>query len=432
MKYESLKNDFFTENRKRFAKQMKKNSMAVFVANEIMPRSADASYKWRQSPDLFYLSGIDQEETMLIIFPDAPQKKWREILFVRETNEHIKTWEGEKLTIMQASEVSGIETVFWSKSFDALLHTLALQADAIYLNTNENDRAVSEIPTADIIFADKIKQKFPLHQLLRAAPIMAALRTVKSKYEIALTQKAVDITHSAFERILQYVKPGVWEYEIEAEMIHEFIRNKSTGHAFDPIVATGANACVLHYVSNNKQCKTGDLVLLDFGAEYANYNADMTRTIPVSGKFTKRQKEVYNAVLSVMKQAKSMMKPGISLFDFNNSIGEVMEAELVKLKLLKTQDIKNQQKNNPLYKKYFPHGTSHFLGLDVHDIGDRYAKLPSGALLTCEPGIYIPEEGIGIRLENDIYVTSKGNTDLMEKVPLEAEAIEEWMNKKTK
>ena len=432
MKYEKLNNELFIANRKRLAKKMKSNSIAVFTANELMPRSADATYKWRQNPDLFYLTGVDQEETLLIVFPDAPLKKWREILFVKETNEQIKVWEGEKLSIAEAKDVSGIETVMWSNNFEQMLKTLALQAEHIYLNLNENDRATSSIWTAENVLAHSIKQKFPLHRIERAAPLMAELRAKKSAYEIELTQQAIDITNLAFHRLLKFVKPTVWEYEIEAEIIHEFIKNKATGHAFGPIVASGANACVLHYEPNNKQCKAGDLVLIDYGAEYANYNADMTRTIPVSGRFTKRQKEVYNAVLSVMKTATTMMKPGILLFDYNNSIGEIMEAELVKIKLLKLADIKKQDKERPLYKKYFPHGTAHFLGLDVHDIGDRYAKLPNGALLTCEPGIYIPEEGIGIRLENNIYVTEKGNIDLMAKVPIEADEIEELMNKKTK
>jgi len=430
MRYEIIDNNLFKENRKNFIKHLKANSIAVFTSNDQMPKSADASYKWRQNPDLFYLTGVDQEETYLILYPDATLKKWREILFVRETNENLKVWEGEKLTKEQATKTSGIEEVVWSNSFNTILGNIILQAEHIYLNLNENDRANNPVEYGELRLARALKEKYPLHKFDRSAPIMAALRAVKSKQEIALTQTAIDITEKAFRRILKFIKPSKWEYEVEAEMIHEFTMNRATGHAFSPIIASGASACILHYEPNNKQCKAGDLLLLDYGAEYANYTADMTRTIPVSGKFTKRQKEVYNAVLRVMKEATSRMKSGIILNNLNEEMGEVMQEELVKLKLLKLADIKKQDKAKPLYKKYFPHGTSHFLGLDVHDVGNRYSKIKAGALLTCEPGIYIPEEEIGIRLENDILVTNGKPIDLMKNVPIEADEIEELMNKK--
>lgn len=432
MRYQTIDNRLFKENRKNFTKHLKPNSIAIFTSNDQMPKSADASYKWRQNPDLFYLTGIDQEETFLILYPDAPVKKWREVLFVRETNEYIKVWEGEKLTKEEASKTSGINDVLLSSAFQAALGNMILQAETIYLNLNENDRANNVVEYGELRFAKELKAKYPLHKYERSAPILNELRAVKSKIELELTQTAVDITAKAFNRILKFTKPNVWEYEIEAEMIHEFTINRATGHAFSPIIAAGASSCILHYEPNNKQCKDGDLLLLDFGAEYGNYNADMTRTIPVNGKFSKRQKEVYNAVLRVMKFATSQMKAGIVLNDFNKSIGDVMEKELIDLKLLKLADVKKQDPEKPLYKKYFPHGTSHFLGLDVHDIGNRYGKIKAGALLTCEPGIYIPEEKIGIRLENDILVTNGKPIDLMKNVPIEAEEIEELMNKKTK
>jgi Xaa-Pro aminopeptidase len=373
---------------------------------------------------------VDQEDTFLVIFPDAPVPEWREILFVRETNEHIRTWEGNKLTKEDAQAVSGVHEVRWSSSFQASLAALLYQADHVYLNTNENDRSGDTTESAEFKFAAKLKQRFPLHNFHRSAPIMADLRAVKSQHEVTQLKKAVEITEKGFRRLLKFVKPGVWEYEIEAELIHEYIRNRGTGHAYEPIIASGENACVLHYVANDQQCKKGDLLLLDCAAEYANYNADLTRTIPVSGKYTARQKDVYNAVLRVMKEARSMMKEGMVLYEFNMEVGKIMESELIKLKLIDKADVKKQDPKNPLFKKYFPHGTAHFLGIDVHDIGNRYGKLKAGAVLTCEPGIYIREEKIGIRIENNILITKGKPTDLMASVPIEAEEIEELMNSK--
>lgn len=430
MRYDAIDNSLFKLNRKNFAKQMKQGSVAIFVSNDMMTKSADSSYKWRQNPDLFYLTGVDQEDTFLVLFPDAPVPEWREILFVRETNDHIRTWEGNKLTKEDAQRVSGVNEVRWSSAFQASLAALLYQADHVYLNTNENDRSGDTTESAEFKFATKLKHRFPLHNFHRSAPIMADLRAVKSEHEVAQLKKAVEITEKGFRRLLKFVKPGIWEYEIEAELIHEYIRNRSTGHAYEPIIASGENACVLHYVANDQQCKKGDLLLLDCAAEYANYNADLTRTIPVSGKYTARQKAVYNAVLHVMREARSMMKEGLVLYDFNMEVGKIMEDELIKLKLIDKAAVKKQDPKNPLYKKYFPHGTAHFLGIDVHDIGNRYAKLKAGAVLTCEPGIYIREEKIGIRIENNILITKGKPTDLMASVPIEAEEIEELMNSK--
>lgn len=430
MRYAALPTDLFKQNRANYAKRLKKNSLAVFVSNDIITRSADASYKYRQNPDLFYLTGIDQEETFLILFPDAPEAKYREVLFVRRTSEQIMIWEGKKHTIEEAAKISGIKTVLWSEQFDAILDMLMHYTENVYLNSNEHDRSTSMGEATEILFAKKLMAKFPLHKYERSAPIMHDLRLSKSKYEVDLMKEAMDITRKGFLRALKFIKPGVWEYEIEAELIHEYLSNRGTGFAYEPIVATGENACVLHYVSNDMQCKAGEMVLMDCAAEYANYNADLTRTVPVNGKFAKRQKDVYNAVLRVHNEARSMMKAGEVLNELNLEVGKIMESELIGLKLLKKEDVKNQSKAAPLYKKYFPHGTAHFLGLDVHDVGNRFAKLKAGAILTCEPGIYIREEKLGIRIENNILVTNSKPVDLMANIPIEAEEIEELMNSK--
>lgn len=430
MRYQALPTELFKLNRANYTKKLKKNSLAVFVSNDIVTRSADASYKYRQNPDLFYLTGIDQEETFLILFPDAPEARYREVLFVRRTSEQIMIWEGKKHTIEEAAKVSGIKTVLWSEQFDAILDMLMHYTENVYLNSNEHDRSTSMGEATEILFAKKLMAKFPLHKYERSAPIMHDLRLSKSKYEVDLLKEAMNITRKGFLRALKFIKPGVWEYEIEAELIHEYLSNRATGFAYEPIVATGENACVLHYVSNDVQCKAGEMVLMDCAAEYANYNADLTRTVPVSGKFTKRQKDVYNAVLRVHNEARSMMKAGEVLNDLNLEVGKIMESELIGLKLLKKEDVKNQSKAAPLYKKYFPHGTAHFLGLDVHDVGNRFGKLKAGAVLTCEPGIYIREEKLGIRIENNILVTNGKPTDLMANIPIEAEEIEELMNSK--
>ncbi len=430
MRYDSINPELFKQNRKNLAKELKKNSIALLTSNVAMPDSADAFYKWRQNPDLFYLTGIDQEETFLMIFPDASVPEYREVLFIRQPNEHLETWEGKKLSKEQARRISGIEEVRWSSEIFGFAFSLMHLAEHVYLNTNEHDRASWKIDTYEVKFAERIMQSFPLHRYERLAPVMADLRMRKSTLEIALLNKAIEITRMGFMRTLKFVKPGVWEHEVEAELTHEYIRNRATRHAYEPIVASGENACFLHYNANNQQCRAGDLLLMDCAAEYANYCADLTRTIPVSGKFTKRQKDVYNAVLRIHNQAKTMMKPGINLFEFNKQVGDLMEGELIKLKLMKLTDVKKQDKRNPLYKKYFPHGTAHFLGLNTHDVGSRYKKVQAGVVLTCEPGIYIREEKIGIRLENNILVTKEKPIDLMANIPIEADEIETLMNTK--
>lgn len=427
MKYQSINPSLFIENRKRFAASLKPNSIAIFVSNDIMPTNADGSMGFVQNSDLFYLSGVDQEDTILVIYPDAVNGAHKEILFVKETNETIAIWEGAKLTKQQATEVSGIKSVMWSNGFDGFLKSLIFQSENIYLNSNEHTRRYIDVETAEMRFNKNIMAKFPLHKFERSAPIMHKLRAIKSKYEIELIQNACNITEKGFRRLLKFVKPGVMEYEIEAELVHEFVRNRSRGFAYGPIIASGFNACVLHYVENNKPCKDGDVILLDVAAEYGNYASDLTRCIPVNGKFTTRQKQVYNAVLRVMKSAINMLTVGNNIPDYHKAVGSLMEKELVDLGLISMDDIKNQNPEWPAYKKYFMHGTSHFLGLDVHDVGDFNRKLEEGMVFTCEPGIYIREENLGIRIENDILVTKNGPVDLMKNIPIEAEEIEALM-----
>lgn len=434
MKYTSIHKDFFIENRQRFEREIIPASLAIFHSNDEMPRSGDSTFPFRQNPDLYYLSGIDQEQTTLILFPESPIPAYKEVLFIRKTDEHIAVWEGQKYTIEEAREASGIKTVMWAEHFNQVLDMLMHYAQNVYLNLNEHDRFATQVPYKDLRFANEIKNKYPLHQYHRAAPIMAKLRVIKSQEEVNQIKKAIDITDKAFRRVLSFVRPGVAEFEIEAEITHEFLKNRATGHAYHPIIASGKNACVLHYNQNNQVCSDGDLILLDFGAEYGNYNADLTRTIPVNGKFTQRQKDVYNSVLHVMKAARAMLIPGNTLDDYNKEVGKIMEEELVKLDLLKAEEVKRPLKEGtlPLYKKYFMHGASHYLGLDVHDVGNRYEPMKAGMIFTCEPGIYIPEEGIGIRLENDILITESGPIDLMDKIPVEAAEIEELMAEKIK
>lgn len=429
MKYEAINPNLFIDNRKRLAAMMKPGSLAVFNSNDIMPTNADGTMNFRQNNDLFYLSGIDQEESILVIFPHAHDPAHREVLFLKETSEEIAIWEGEKHTKKSAFECSGIRTVYWLDQFHRVFNNLISEADTVYLNTNEHLRATIEVETRDSRFIKWIKERYPLHKLDRVAPLMHQLRSVKSAWEIELIQTACDITEKGFRRILPYIKPGVMEYEIEAELIHEFVRNRSRGFAYTPIIASGFNACVLHYIENNKECKAGDVVLMDFGAEYANYASDLTRCVPVSGRFTDRQKQVYNAVLSVMKGATKMLRPGTMLADYHKEVGKLMESELLKLGLLSKTDIENQDPARPAYKKYFMHGTSHFLGLDVHDVGLWHKPIQPGMVFTVEPGIYIREENLGIRLENDVMVTESGDPkDLMANIPLEADEIESLMN----
>lgn len=430
MKYAPIPSSLFINNRKRFVKELKPGSLALFNSNDIMPTSADGTLPFIQQTDIFWLSGVDQEESILLIFPDSKLPEHKEILFLKETNEQIAIWEGEKLTKEKAEEVSGIKTVYWLSQFPAVFHQLMCECQHVYLNSNEHLRAVVEVQTRDARFVKWCQEKYPLHDYQRVQPIMHRLRAIKSKEEIELIQAACNITEKGFRRLLTFVKPGVWEYEIEAELSHEFIRNRSRGFAYTPIIASGFNACVLHYIDNNKQCRAGDVILLDVAAEYANYASDLTRCLPVSGKFTKRQKNVYNAVLRVMKGAIGMLKAGNNILDYHEAVGKMMEEELIKLRLLRQSAVKKQDPKNPLYKKYFMHGTSHYLGLDVHDYGNKYAKFEPGMVFTCEPGIYIREENLGIRLENDILITKNGNEDLMKSIPIEAEEIEDLMNKR--
>lgn len=385
---------------------------------------------FQQARDLFYLSGADQEETILVLFPDAPYEEHREMLFVRETNEHIAVWEGEKLTKEKAYEVSGIKNVHWLKDFDKIFFEVMTQAERIYFNTNEHYRQSVETETREDRFIKATKAKFPAHSWERSNPILQSLRSVKDQIELDILQKACDITEKGFRRVLDFVKPGVWEYEIEAEYMHEFLRNRSRGFAYTPIIASGNNANVLHYIENNQQCKAGDLILMDVGAEYANYSSDMSRTIPVSGRFTKRQREVYDAVNRVKDNATKMLVPGNYWKEYHKEVGELMTKELLDLKLLDKADVKNQDPNWPAYKKYFMHGTSHHIGLDTHDYGVLWEKMTENMVFTVEPGIYIPEEGFGIRLEDDVVIQKSGEPyNLMRNIPIEAEEIEDLMNK---
>ncbi|MDI9340285.1 MAG: aminopeptidase P family protein [Sediminibacterium sp.] len=429
MKYDQIDQSLFTENRNKFRQLLKPGSAAIFVSNDIMPTNADGAMGFRQSSDLFYLTGVDQEDTILFIFPDVKDGKHKEILFIKETSELIAIWEGAKLTKAEATAVSGIEHVYWHHEFEKIVKPFLFQAEFLYLNQNEHTRQYIATETAEMRFNKQITAKYNLHKTERSAPLMQRIRSIKSAREIELIQQACDITEKGFRRLLSFVKPGVWEYEIEAELIHEFVRNRSRGFAYGPIIASGFNACVLHYVENSKQCKDGDVILLDVAAEYANYASDLTRCLPVNGRFTKRQKEVYNAVLRVMKGATKMLTVGNTFEKYNKAVGELMTEELLQLGLLKTEDVKKQDSAWPAFKKYFMHGTSHFLGLDVHDVGFFYEPMQAGMVFTVEPGIYIREENLGIRLENNILVTANGQLDLMKNIPIEADEIESLMNR---
>ncbi|MES2807183.1 MAG: aminopeptidase P family protein [Bacteroidota bacterium] len=428
MKYLPIENNLFTINRKNFVSRLKSNSIAVFHANDEFPRSGDQAFIFKQNADFFHLTGIDQEQSILLLYPDCPNSVYKEVLFLRQTNEHIAVWEGHKYTKDEARAASGIQQVYWLSEYENILHSIINYADNIYINTNENDRASFTVPYRDLRMLNDLRSKYPLHNYERSALIMRDLRAVKSDIEVQLTQKAIAITKDAFERVLKFTKPGVTEYEIEAEIIHEFIRQRATGHAYNPIIASGKNAIVLHYIDNNQVCNDGDVILFDFGAEYGNYNADMSRSIPVNGRFTKRQRDVYNAVLRVMNAAKEMLVEGTIWNEYHEEVGKVMTGELIDLGLLTKHDVEKQDPKMPAYKKYFMHGTSHHLGIDVHDFASRYKPFEAGNILTCEPGIYIPAENLGIRLENNILITKGGNIDLMADIPLEADHIEEIMN----
>ena len=429
MRYLPIDSRLFIENRQKFAAALKPSAIAVFNSNDIMPASADGVRSFIQNTDIFYLSGIDEEESIVLIFPEAGEEKHKEILFIKETSEDIAIWEGPKYSKEEASKISGIRTVYWTREFEKVFKSLVFEADRIYLNTNEHLRADDIVETRDARFLKWCKRRYPLHRYERAAPIMHRLRPVKSRIEVELIKRACNITTKAFLRLLDVIRPGVWEFEIEAEIVHAFLTHRSRGPAYASIVASGPNACILHYVQNNRQCADGDLLLMDFGAEYANYASDLTRTVPVSGKFTPRQKDIYNAVLRVQKAAIQMLEPGNSFESYNKEVGIVMEKELIGLGLLDSEAVKSQNPDDPLYKQYFMHGISHHMGLDVHDLGSKYRKFEDGMILTCEPGIYIKAEGIGVRLENDILITKDGPMNLMENVPVEADEIESLMNK---
>ena len=429
MKYHQIDRNLYIKNRKNFAAKMKPSSLAIFNSNDIYPISADSTMPFQQHRDIFYLSGVDQEESILVIFPDCPNEKHREILFLKETNDHIAVWEGEKLTKERALEVSGIKTVYWLQDLQKILFEIMTQCDTVYINTNEHYRANVDTETREARFTKWLLEKYPAHQVAKSNPILQRLRSVKDPIELDLIQNACEITEKGFRRVLDFVKPGVWEFEIEAEYMHEFLRNRSRGFAYTPIVASGNNANVLHYIENNQQCKDGDLILMDVGAEYANYASDMSRTIPVNGKFTKRQKEVYDAVNRVKNDATKLLVPGAFWKEYHVEVGKLMTSELIGLGLLDKTDVKNEDPDWPAYKKYFMHGTSHHMGLDTHDYGLLWEPIKANMVFTVEPGIYIPEEGFGIRLEDDVVVQEQGEPfNLMRNIPIEAEEIEDIMN----
>jgi Xaa-Pro aminopeptidase len=429
MKYQKIDKQLFENNRQRFIQQLAPKSIAIFNSNDIYPISADSTMPFNQHRDIFHLSGVDQEESVLVIFPDAYESKHKEILFLKETSELIAIWEGEKLTKETAYETSGITNVFWLDQMPAIMKVLMSQAENVYINTNEHTRANTETETREDRYIKALQAQYPAHTYKKSAPIMHQIRSIKHSIELELMQKACDITDKGFRRILSFIEPNVMEYEIEAELMHEFLSNRSKGWAYTPIIASGKNACVLHYIENNQTCFAGDVILMDFGAEYANYASDMTRCVPVSGKFTARQKEVYNAVLAVKKGAEQMLVPGTIMGEYHAEVGKLMESELLGLGLIDQTDIKNQNPDWPAYKKYFMHGTSHFIGLDTHDVGLWTEPIKENMVFTCEPGIYIPEENLGIRLEDDLVVQKSGAAkNLMGHIPIEADEIEDLMN----
>jgi len=429
MKYKQISNKLFIKNRAKFVGQMEPSSVAIFNSNDIYPISADSTMPFQQHRDIFYLSGVDQEESILVLCPDAFDKKHKEMLFLKETNEHIAVWEGEKLTKEKAFETAGIKSVFWLTDYDSVMKQVLAQVKNIYINTNQHTRANTEVETREDRFIKQLKPKYPAHQYLNSATILHQIRSVKEPEEIALMQEACDITEKGFRRILKTIQPGITEYEIEAELLHEFIKNRSKGWAYTPIVGSGSSACVLHYIENNKICKDGDVILMDFGAEYGNYASDMTRCVPVNGRFTGRQKAVYQSVLKVKKSAEKLLVPGTFMHEYHQEVGELMTKELIDLGLIDQTDVKNQNPDWPAYKKYFMHGTSHFIGLDTHDVGLWTEPIKEGMVFTCEPGIYIPAEGLGVRLEDDLVVQKSGSPfNLMKNIPIEVEEIEDLMN----
>jgi len=429
MKYTALDSQIFIQNRKRFVSKMQKNSIAIFVSNDEYPLNGDALHDFKQNTELYWLSGIEQEGSMVVLFPDNPDSKFREVLVLVRPQELKEIWDGKRLRANEASTISGIKTIVWVDVIDASLQQWVHLADAIYLDSNENDRKNNLLRTSEYRFIDEMKARYPLHNFCRAATIMKELRAVKTKEEVKVIQKAIDITEVAFRRLLQFIQPGVKEYEIEAEIYHSFLSQRATGVAYHSIIASGDNARTLHYTSNNNVCKDGELILMDFGAEYGGYCADLTRTVPVNGKFTKRQKEVYNACLHLHDYAKSILKPGISILNYTDKVGEEASKQFLKIGLLSKSDIKNEDAENRAYRKYLYHGISHHLGLDVHDLGTRTAPITAGMVFTVEPGIYIKEEKMGVRIENNIFITKTGHQDLMKNIPNKAEEIEALMRR---
>jgi len=429
MKYLPLNPDIFKQNRKRFIEKMEPGSIAIFNSNDELPTNGDALYKFKQNTDLFWLTGIEQEDTMLVLFPGNPDKKYREALVLVRPNELKEKWDGHRLRAAEAKAMSGIDTIVWLDTLDGLLQPWIHLADTIYLNSNENDRKANLVPVRDYRYAEQMKQRYPLHNYKRSARLLKDLRSIKSALEVEVMQKAIDITDTTFRRLLTFIRPGVMEYEIEAEIFHSFLSQRATGPAYGSIIASGDRARTLHYVTNNNECKDGELVLMDFGAEYGNYCADLTRTVPVSGKFTKRQKAVYNACLHLHDYAKSLLKPGISILQYTDKVGEEATAAFVKLGLISKADVKNEDTDNRAYRKYLYHGISHHLGIDVHDLGTRTEPIKAGMVFTVEPGIYIEEEQMGVRIENNLWITRSGNKDLMANIPIKADDIEALMKK---
>jgi len=427
MKYKALDPQIFIQNRKRFVAKMQKNSIAIFVSNDEFPSNGDALHDYKQNTELYWLSGIEQEGSMVVLFPDNPDPKFREVLVLVRPQELKEIWDGKRLRANEATAINGMKTIVWADVIDAPLQQWVHLADAIYLDSNENDRKNNLIRTHEYRFIDEMKARYPLHHFLRAAKLMKDLRAIKTKEEVAVIQKAIDITEVAFRRLLQFIKPGVQEYEIEAEIYHSFLSQRATGAAYHSIIASGDNARTLHYVNNNNVCKDGELVLMDFGAEYGGYCADLTRTVPVNGKFSKRQKEVYNACLHLHDYAKSILKPGISIAHYTDKVGEEATKQFLKIGLLGKSDVKNEDAENRAYRKYLYHGISHHLGLDVHDLGTRTAPITAGMVFTIEPGIYIKEEKMGVRIENNYWITKTGNQDLMKTMPIKADEIETLM-----
>lgn len=422
----------FSQNRKRFISKMEKNSIAIFLSNDEMPTNGDALYKFKQNSNLYWLSGVTQEDSMVILFPDNPDPKYREVLVLVRPNELKEKWDGKRLRTNEATALTGINTIVWLDTLEGLLQPWIHLADNIYLDSNENDRKGSLLQTRDYRFIQETKSRYPLHNYLRAAKITKELRAIKTPEEVAVLQKAMDITEITFRRLLQFIKPGVMEYEIEAEIFHSFLSQRSEGPAYNSIIASGDNARVLHYLFNNQECKDGDLVLMDFGAEYGGYCADLTRTVPVNGKFSKRQKEVYNACLAIHDYCKGILKPGISINNYTDKVGDEATKQFLKIGLINKADVKNEDPANRAYRKYLYHGISHHLGIDVHDLGTKTEPIKAGMVFTIEPGIYIEEEKMGVRIENNFWITKTGNKDLMKNIPITAEEIETLMKKGNK